>query len=120
MKYEFEDASTYKLILEAIANGKTKLNEIKDFIKVKRTDLTPYLKNLIEVKMVERIVPITENEKSRKGRYYLGDFFLKFWFRHVYRNLSSIEEGIFNAGIIKKSTANTLERFLSILQGSTW
>lgn len=108
MKYEFEDASAYKLILEAIANGKTKLNEIKDFIKVKRTDLTPYIKNLIEVKMVERIVPITENEKSRRGRYYLGDFFLKFWFRHIYRNLSSIEEGIFNAGIIKKEYSEYL------------
>ena len=50
MKYEFEDASTYKLILEAIANGKTKLNEIKDFIKVKRTDLTPYLKISLKLK----------------------------------------------------------------------
>ncbi|MDI3544315.1 MAG: uncharacterized protein PWQ28_596 [Candidatus Woesearchaeota archaeon] len=102
MRYEFEDVSTYKLILEAIANGKTKLNEIKDFIKVKRTDLTPYLKNLIEVKMVKRVVPITENVKSRLGRYYLADNFLKFWFRYIYPNLSSIEEGIFDKDIVRE------------------
>jgi AAA+ ATPase superfamily predicted ATPase len=102
MKYEFEDSSTYKLILQAIAYGNTKINEIKNFIKVKRTDITPYLKNLIDVNFVKRIVPITENIKSRKGRYYIGDNFLKFWFRYIYPNLSSLEEGIFDIENIKK------------------
>ena len=102
MKYEFEDSSTYKLILEAIANGKTKVNEIKDFIRLKRTDISPYLKNLTDIRMIKRIVPITENIKSRKGRYYLTDNFLRFWFRYIYPNLSSIEERIFDINIIKK------------------
>lgn len=102
MRYEFEDASTYKLILEAISNGKTKLNEIKNFIKLKRTDITPYLRNLIEVKMIKRVVPVTENIKSRLGRYYLVDNFLKFWFKYIYPNLSSIEEGIFDVDTIKR------------------
>ncbi len=102
IRYEFDDVSTYKLILEAIANGKTKINEMKNFIKVKRTDITPYLKNLLEVRFIERKVPVTENIKSRKGRYFLSDNFLRFWFRYVYSNLSSIEEGIFDENIIKK------------------
>jgi AAA+ ATPase superfamily predicted ATPase len=102
MKYEFEDVSTYKLILEAIAFGKTKVNEIKDYIKVERTDISPYLKNLVEVKMIKRVVPITESEKSRFGRYYLSDNFLKFWFRYIYPNLSLIEEGVFDVNTIKQ------------------
>lgn len=101
MRYEFKDASTYKLILEAIAQGKTKLNEIKDFIKIKRTDISPYLRNLLEVKMIKRAVPITERSKSRFGRYYISDNFIKFWFRYIYPNLSSIEEGIFELNAIK-------------------
>lgn len=108
MRYEFEDVSTYKLILEAIAYGKTKLNEIKDFIKVKRTDISPYLKNLLEVRMIERVVPITERENSRLGRYYLSDNFLKFWFRYIYPNLSSIEEEIFDITAIKKDYSSYL------------
>ncbi len=108
MRYEFEHASTYKLILEAIANGRTKLNEIKDFIKVKRTDISPYLRNLIQVGMVKRLVPITENPASRLGRYYLSDNFLKFWFRHIYPNLSSIEEGVFDTAIIKNDYSTYL------------
>lgn len=102
MRYEFKDVSTYKSILESIAYGKTKLNEIKDFIKMRRTDITPYLKNLLEVRMIKRVVPITERVTSRFGRYYLSDNFLKFWFRYVYPNLSSIEEGIFNVTTIRK------------------
>jgi AAA+ ATPase superfamily predicted ATPase len=108
VRYEFEDPSTYKLILEAIAQNNTKLNEIKDFIKVKRTDITPYLKNLIEIGLIKRSVPITENIKSRKGRYYISDNFLKFWFKYIYPNLSSIEERIFSISIIKKDYNNYL------------
>jgi len=108
LRYEFEDPSTYKLIIEAIAVGKTKLDEIKNYIKVKRTDISPYLKNLIEIGLVKRIVPITENAKSRFGRYYITDNFLKFWFRYIYPNLSSIAEGIFDIEAIKSDYNNYL------------
>ncbi len=108
MKYEFDDPSTYKLILESIANGKTKISEIKDFVKLQRTDISPYLKNLIEVDLVKREVPITENVKSRNGRYYLNDNFLKFWFRFIYPNTSSIEAGIFDISIIRSNYSDYL------------
>jgi len=100
MKYEFENPSTYKLILEAIANGKSKMNEIKDFVRVSRTDLSPYLRNLLDVDLIRREVPATENQKSRNGRYYLKDNFLRFWFKFVYPNLSAIEMGAFRASTI--------------------
>jgi AAA+ ATPase superfamily predicted ATPase len=102
MRYEFDNPSTYKLILEAIANGKTAVNEIKDFIKVQRTDLSPYLKNLLEVDLIKREIPITENQKSRLGRYYLKDNFLKFWFKFIYPDLSGIEAGIFDTKQVKR------------------
>ncbi|OYT53112.1 MAG: hypothetical protein B6U72_06840 [Candidatus Altiarchaeales archaeon ex4484_2] len=101
MRYEFEDVSTYKLILEAIAHGKTRVNEIKDFMNVRRTDISPYLRNLLEVRMIQRTIPVTEKTTSRKGRYYLSDNFLKFWFRYIYPNMSAIEEGIYDIKQIK-------------------
>ena len=102
MKYEFKDTSTYKKILEAIALGNTKLGEIKNYIGLKGADITPYLKNLMETEFIEKRTPILESIKSRKGRYYLKDNFLRFWFRFIYPNLTFIEEGIFSAGEIKK------------------
>ena len=102
MKYEFKDTSTYKKILEAIALGNTKLGEIKNYIGLKGADITPYLKNLMETEFIEKRTPILESIKSRKGRYYLKDNFLRFWFRFIYPNLTFIEEGIFSAREIKK------------------
>jgi len=108
MRYEFEDTSTYKLILEAIANGKNKLGEIKDYVKLQRTDLSPYLKNLLDVDLIKREVPVTENIKSRNGRYFLNDNFVRFWFRFVYPNISSIESGIFDLNTVKKEYSQYL------------
>lgn len=108
MRYEFDDPSTYKVILEAIARGKTMVHEIKDFAKLQRTDLSPYLKNLAEVDLIKREVPITELLTSRSGRYYLKDNFLRFWFRFIYPNISSIESGIFDVSLIKKEYAGYL------------
>ena len=101
VKYEFDDAGTYKLILEALSKGMAKVNEIKDSIGAKRTDISPYLSNLIEVGLIKREVPITETPRSRSGRYSLSDNFLRFWFRFIYPNLGMIEEGAFKASSIK-------------------
>jgi hypothetical protein len=101
LMYEFTNVSTYKMVLEAIANGKTELNEIKNFIGLQRTDITPYIRNMIEVGFIQRKVPITENLRSRHGRYFILDNFIKFWFRYIYPALSSIEAGIFDVETIK-------------------
>ena len=75
---------------------------------MKRTDVSPYLRNLIEVGMIKKVVPITEKAKSRLGRYYISDNFIRFWFRYIYPNLSSIEEGIFDINVVKGDYSNYL------------
>ncbi len=102
LKYEFSEVSTYKKILEAIAWGKNTMKEIKDYSGLKYSDITPYLRNLMEVEMVRKEVPVTDPQKSRRGRYYLSDNFLSFWFRYIFPNLSSIEEGLFDVGLIRR------------------
>jgi len=101
MRYEFEEPTTYKKILEAIAFGNNTLGEIKNYLGFKHSDLTPYLKNLIEVEFIERQIPITETPKTKKGRYYIKDNFIAFYFRYVFPNLSAIEEEIFDIEEIK-------------------
>lgn len=101
MKYEFSETRTYKKILEAIAFGNTQLGEIKDYCGFKGTDITPYLKNLIETEFVHKISPLFAPVQSRKNRYYIKDNFVKFWFRFIYPNISFIEEGIFSIDEIK-------------------
>ena len=108
MKYEFSDVTTYKKILEAIAFGKNTPKEIRDYVKARHSDIAPYLSNLIETEFIVRRVPVTEGIKSKKGRYYISDNFVAFWFRYVNPNLSAIEEGIFDVDEIRKDYSNYL------------
>ncbi|WP_456472057.1 ATP-binding protein, partial [Methanocaldococcus sp.] len=101
IKYEFEEPTTYKKILEAISFGNHSLGEIKNYLGIKYSDITPYLKNLIEIEFIERKIPITESPKTKKGKYYIKDNFIAFYFRYIFPNLSAIEEGIFDIGEIK-------------------
>ena len=102
MKYEFEEAGTYKKILEAIAIGKNTPKEIRDYLGLRHSDITPYLRNLMVTEFVKREIPITESTKSKKGRYFIRDNFTAFWFRYIFPNLSAIEEGIFDLKMVKK------------------
>jgi len=108
MKYEFSDASTYKKILEAIAFGKNTPKEIREYLRMRHSDIMPYLRNLIETGFVVREVPVTEGPKSKRGRYYVADNFTAFWFRYIYPNLSAIEEGIFDVNEIREDYPNYL------------
>jgi AAA+ ATPase superfamily predicted ATPase len=101
LKYEFTDSRTYRRILEAIAFGNHTPVEIRNYTGMKHSDITPYLKNLMEIKMVRREVPLTEKEHSRKGRYYIADNLVTFWFRFILPNRSAIQEGYFSVESIK-------------------
>lgn len=94
LRYEFQEISTYKEILLAIAMGKNSLGEIRDFVGV-GGEVSSYLKKLERIGIIEREVPVLESKKSKKGKYIIKDKFVNFWFRFTYPNLSEIEEGIF-------------------------
>ena len=108
MKYEFTEIVTYKRILEAIAHGKNTPKEIREYVRMRHSDITQYLRNLIETGFIIREVPVTEDPRSKKGRYYITDNFITFWFRYIHPNLSAIEERIFNVDEIREDYPNYL------------
>jgi uncharacterized protein len=83
----------YFAILQAIAAGKTRLNEIKQASGLEGA--TAYLNTLQQLHLVERVVPVTEKQpqKSRRGIYRLKDHYLRFWFRYIHPNRSQLERG---------------------------
>jgi len=105
LKMEFREQSRYLAILEAIAAGNTTNKAILDRVFKEPTpssNLTRYLEKLLTVDFIKKEFPVLDNPlKSRLGRYYLSDNFLKFWFRFVVPNRSGIQAGIFNINIIK-------------------
>jgi uncharacterized protein len=93
LQQELREPRNYFAILEAIAAGKTRLNEIKLATGIEGA--TAYLETLQQLHLVERIVPVTESQphKSRRGIYRLKDHYLRFWFRYVHPNRSQLEVG---------------------------
>ncbi len=93
LQQELREPRNYFAILQAIAAGKTRLNEIKQATGIEGA--TAYLDTLQQLHLVERLVPVTETQpqKSRRGIYRLKDHYLRFWFRHVHPNRSQLERG---------------------------
>lgn len=95
LQQEVTEVGSYFSIMRAIAAGNSKLSAISAVLEIKATSLTKYLKTLIDLDILEREVPITEEnpERSKKGLYKIKDNYLRFWFAFVYPNMSFIESG---------------------------
>jgi len=93
LQQELREPRNYFAILQAIAGGKTRLNDIKLVTGI--DGATAYLDTLQQLHLVERITPVTETQphKSRRGLYRLKDHYLRFWFRFVHPNRSQLERG---------------------------
>ena len=93
LQQELREPRNYFAILQAIAAGKTRLNEIKQATGIEGA--TAYLDTLQQLHLIERLVPVTETQpqKSRRGIYRLKDYYLRFWFRYVHPNRSQLERG---------------------------
>ena len=95
LQQEVSEVGSYFSIIKAIAAGNSKLSAIASVLEIKATSLTKYLKTLIDLDILEREVPITEEkpEKSKRGLYKIKDNYLRFWFAFVYPNRIFIESG---------------------------
>ncbi len=108
LQREVSEIGSYFSIIKAIAAGNRKLGNMATVLGLKPTGLTKYLKTLIDLDILERQVPITEDnpEKSKKGLYYIKDHFIEFWFKFVYPNQSFIETD--NVDLVMSRIKNNL------------
>lgn len=98
LRQELRETPLYNSIIEAVALGSTKLNDISTKSLVEDTSKTSvYLKNLIELEIIEREFSIDDGTKERtntnRGLYRLTDHFFRFWYAFVFTNYSELEGG---------------------------
>ena len=92
LKQELREPATYNGIIEAIAGGASRLNEIATKCNIESNKCAKYLKSLISLGIVKKEIPVTET-LSKKSVYLLEDMMFRFWYRFVFPHMSGIVSG---------------------------
>lgn len=83
LKQELRDVSTYNAIIEALASGAVKVNEIVTKVHSDTATVSYCLKSLISIGIVEKCAAITEEDNKKKTSYVICDNMFRFWYRFV-------------------------------------
>lgn len=114
LKEEIKDPITYFSILQVISQGEHKIGKIASKLGMQTQNLTSFIEKLIELDILERKVPTTEEnpEKSKKGLYFIKDNFFNFWFKYVFPYQNYLETGKYDYVLDKiKSDFHVFESF---------
>ena len=115
---ELRETPIYNSIIEAVALGNTKLNDISQKSLVEDTSKTSvYLRNLIELGIVEREFSVDarlrEQANANRGTYRLTDHFFRFWYAFGFANFSQLEDGDVD-GVYEYAVKPALHKFVSL------
>lgn len=115
---ELRETPVYNSIIEAVALGNTTLNNISQKSLIEDTSKTSvYLKNLIELGIVEREfsidAKIKEQANGNRGTYKLTDNFFRFWYAFGFANFSQLEDGDVD-GVYEYIVKPELHKFASV------
>lgn len=90
MAEELREPAVYNTILAAMARGLNKLNDIYRHTGFSRAKISVYLKNLMELELVEKVYSY-ETEAiadTQKGIYRIANPYVRFYFRFMFPDMS--------------------------------
>lgn len=88
---DLDDLGFNDRVLHALAQGRTSYNEIRDWAG---TEPARPLDRLIELRLIERVLPVGEDRQARRRRYRIVDPFVRFHISVVARYRSEIDRGL--------------------------
>ena len=93
LRQEVQEPGIYSAVIEAIASGYTKSNEIATKIGEEPAKCLKYIHTLCELGIVYKETPYGEKETARKTIYGISDLMFRFWYRYVFANRTLLETG---------------------------
>lgn len=90
---ELRETSVYFTILESLASGRQKLNDLYLHTDFCRAKISVYIKNLMELELVEKVFSYDTDGKSnvQKGVYRIQNPLVNFYFNFIYPYSSKLE-----------------------------
>lgn len=103
LQQELRDPTNYNSIINAIASGASKHSKIAQSAYLQTGPLTTYLNNLIDLGIVEKKLPVTEQKKSKSKNivYRICDGMFRFWYTFVGKQTDLIERGLTDLAWVK-------------------
>lgn len=103
LQQELRDPTNYNSIINAIASGASKHSKITQSAHLQTGPLTTYLNNLIDLGIVEKKLPVTEQKKSKSKNivYRICDGMFRFWYTFVGKQTDLIERGLTDLAWVK-------------------
>lgn len=90
---QLREPSVYNTIMASIAAGNYKLNDLYLHTEFSRAKISVYLKNLIELELVEKVFSYDTagKENAQKGIYRISHPFVDFYYTYMYPHLSDLQ-----------------------------
>ncbi|MCI8895732.1 MAG: ATP-binding protein [Lachnospiraceae bacterium] len=93
LRQEVQETGIYSAIIETVARGATKTNEIATRIGEEQAKCIKYCSTLCQLGILYKETPFGEKESSRKTIYGISDLMFRFWYRYVFGNRTLLETG---------------------------
>lgn len=90
---QLREPAVYNTIMASIAAGNRKLNDLYLHTGFSRAKISVYLKNLIELELVEKVFSYDTagRENVQKGIYRISHPFVDFYYTYMYPHLSDLQ-----------------------------
>ncbi len=109
------DQHNYVGIMRAITHGSRTQSAISSRTGLPQGHVSKYLSVLRDTGFVERQVPVSEGEKSRRGRYFVTDPYLRFYYRFMATSQAQLALGV------QQQTLRKIEEELpAFIEENTW
>ncbi|MDE6925972.1 MAG: ATP-binding protein [Acetatifactor sp.] len=91
---ELREPAVYNTILAAMARDCNKLNDIYKHTGFSRAKISVYLKNLMELDLVEKVFSYETagRVETQKGIYRISNSYVKFYFRYLFSGMSDLRQ----------------------------
>jgi len=91
LKQELREPIKYNLIIEAVAKGSSRLNEIATKTGLETSAVSNYITSLVSLGIMRKGTAITEEKNKKKTIYTLLDTMFVFWYRYILGNEYAIQ-----------------------------